>query len=126
MKLYGAITSERASKGQGGEYLEIDVKGEDKRTLLELNIKEEGNNYLIEGYVIHPDYAPTRRREQYLRYEVSKGKCPDCFAEYKEPTMWCETCEDKKEQKGKKQKGEDDVCNDCGDIITPNHNCINQ
>jgi len=51
MKLYGIITSERASKGQGGnEYLEINIKAE----------KVEG--------------TPTRANIYQLRLEVKDGK----------------------------------------------------
>ena len=46
MKLYATTTSERASKGQGGnEYLEIEVKNERKEIILELMI--ENHNGLL-------------------------------------------------------------------------------
>lgn len=85
MKLYATTTSERASKGQGGnDFLEIEVKGEDKRVFLEFKITAEEDHYKIEGWVVHPEYAPNRRSEQYLAYEVEKGKkqkskeCSNC------------------------------------------------
>jgi hypothetical protein len=85
MKLYATTTSERASKGQGGEYLDIEVKGEDKKTILELHIEEKGDMYEITGYAINAEHAPNRRSESYIKYEVTKGKkqksetvCKDC------------------------------------------------
>lgn len=46
MKLYATITSERATKGQGGnEFLEIEIKNEKRETILEFSIKPEKNGY---------------------------------------------------------------------------------
>lgn len=51
MKLYATVTSERASKGQGGnEYIEIDLLGEDKIILAKLILKKHTHDegrYLI-------------------------------------------------------------------------------
>ncbi len=46
MKLYAITTSERASKGQGGnEFLKIEVKNQEKATILVIEIKD--SNLLI-------------------------------------------------------------------------------
>ena len=45
MKLYATTTSERASKGQGGnDYLIIDVSGEDQEIFLSIIIKDIVSN----------------------------------------------------------------------------------
>jgi len=74
MKFYATTTSERASKGQGGENLEIEIKGEDKRTFIEAKVFEKDGEYIFEGYVIHPEDAQGHRSEQYFRFEIGKGK----------------------------------------------------
>jgi len=73
MKLYASVTSERATKGQGGEYLDIEVKGENKKTILELHIEEKDDMYEITGYAINAEHAPNRRSESYITYKVTKG-----------------------------------------------------
>ncbi|NIA30714.1 MAG: hypothetical protein GWP06_12480 [Actinobacteria bacterium] len=74
MKIYTKITSERASKGQGGnDFIDIEVKGEDGENILELNIKPENDQLIISGYVIH-QHPQGKRCEQYLRYKVDKTK----------------------------------------------------
>ena len=43
MKLYATTTSERATKGQGGQWLDIKVTDENKKTLLDFNLKFDGD-----------------------------------------------------------------------------------
>ena len=38
MKLYATTTSERASKGQGGEYLQIDIYNTEKQLIAEVTV----------------------------------------------------------------------------------------
>lgn len=38
MKLYATITSNRAKKGQGGDFLDIEVLNEKQQTIMEINI----------------------------------------------------------------------------------------
>lgn len=48
MKLYATVSSERASKGQGGnEYLEINIQGENKEDLGCIYIIPDGTNYRL-------------------------------------------------------------------------------
>lgn len=78
MKLHATVASERASKGQGGEYLDIAVKGENRETILELNITQEGGNYIVKGYAINHN-PKGLRSESYIHYELTgerqKGEC---------------------------------------------------
>ena len=57
MKLYATTTSERASKGQGGEWLDIEIMGHDKIVIARVIVrtsKEYG--YTVEAYpVAYPD-----------------------------------------------------------------------
>lgn len=71
MKLYATVQSERATKGQGGETLEIVITGENKETLFELDAKKVGDQYIIDGYAIsyHSKNA-SLRSESYYRYEL--------------------------------------------------------
>lgn len=74
MKLYAKVQSERATKGQGGEHLHIEITGEDKKTVIfEVNAKMIGDWYIIDGYAIHKDHTREigRRSEQY-RFEIQK------------------------------------------------------
>lgn len=49
MKLYATTTSERASKGQGGKFLIIDVTNEKKEKLLNLHIYQGERGYIMRG-----------------------------------------------------------------------------
>jgi len=49
MKLYATTTSERATKGQGGKFLIIEVFDEDKKKLLNLHIYEGENGMIMRG-----------------------------------------------------------------------------
>lgn len=42
MKLYATVTSERASKGQGGEWLEIEVQNDKRKRIALLSIYPSG------------------------------------------------------------------------------------
>ena len=39
MKLYATTTSERASKGQGGRHLDIEIMGENKVVIARIKVK---------------------------------------------------------------------------------------
>ena len=47
MKLYATTTSERATKGQGGEYLEISITDKDKQPLWQVSISDDTEDYTI-------------------------------------------------------------------------------
>ena len=51
MKLYATVKSERASKGQGGKCLDIEVKNEKQETILTLTVVPEGEDE--DGEVFH-------------------------------------------------------------------------
>ena len=47
MKLYATTTSERASKGQGGDYLEIAITEESKQPLWQVSVLDDEEDYII-------------------------------------------------------------------------------
>lgn len=51
MKLYATVSSERASKGQGGQFLNIIITDSEKQEIARLVITDEEN-----GFVIAYDY----------------------------------------------------------------------
>ena len=57
MKLYATTTSERASKGQGGEWLDIEIMGHDKIVIARVLVRiSEEHGYTVESYpVAYPD-----------------------------------------------------------------------
>ena len=104
MKLYATITSERATKGQGGEYLDIEIMGHDKVTIARGKVRTSSEyGYLIEMFpVAYPDllkieikghgYKVTRKVSEAEKAKRQKGDrdwripdnhsdnctCPDC------------------------------------------------
>ncbi len=51
MKLYATTTSERASKGQGGnEYIDIEIKNRTAITILKIRIEPDEDNAKITSY----------------------------------------------------------------------------
>lgn len=49
MKLYATVTSERASKGQGGnKFIDIEFKNEKKETILELSFHRQKDGYTLQ------------------------------------------------------------------------------
>ena len=48
MRLYATVSSERASKGQGGKELEIIITGEKGQKVFTMNVSEKGGDYLVE------------------------------------------------------------------------------
>lgn len=51
MKLYATTTSERASKGQGGEWLDINIKDERKVTFAIIKVRKEKGLFFPAVYV---------------------------------------------------------------------------
>ena len=52
MKLYATVTSERATKGQGGNWLEIEILGENKKLLGIIKVfpQDKNNPYGLISY----------------------------------------------------------------------------
>lgn len=101
MNLYATTTSERATKGQGGnEYLEIAVKGEDQKVFLEIIVTHDANEYHVRGYAISPQQSTGRRSEQYIAYDIQKGEKKKDECEHRYPNgrssdgkIYCVKCD---------------------------------
>jgi hypothetical protein len=45
MKLYASVTSERATKGQGGEYVDIVIFDSERKPLMKVSVKQNDRGY---------------------------------------------------------------------------------
>ncbi len=122
MKLYATTTSERASKGQGGnEFLNIEVKGEGGAVLLSLTFEPTPEGVKMSGYSEHyhgigPD-GVKRRSERFLSEEWTRPhRCMGCHKSVAE-ILACDEC-GKEIEKGERQKGE------CNHACITSHNNI--
>ena len=84
MKLYAIVTSERASKGQGGnEFLDIEVSDENKRDFLKIRITPSSKSpdgdeqflIAIHGSIIKRVYACHKYRPLYVWSAHAKNMC---------------------------------------------------
>lgn len=79
MKLYGTITSERATKGQGGKYLIIEIFDENKNSLWGITVKDntlkvnKGYNEFNEAKVIFTDTKGKRQKGEVWCYQEHKN-----------------------------------------------------
>lgn len=72
MKLYGKITSERASKGQGGKWLDIKVFDEEKDELLSIYIDKDEDDW-YKAHIKTPDGKTDF--QELLRETKAKSYC---------------------------------------------------
>jgi hypothetical protein len=81
MKLYATTTSERASKGQGGnDYLDIEILNESQYPIMQIHAKPFGENGLIHA-IIRIDGQEKILWAGYLKGKSQKGeKCYKCSA----------------------------------------------
>lgn len=90
MKLYATTTSERASKGQGGEYLDIEIKNDDRIVFATIKVRGQKIEIWHDGGT------------EVLVYKDS---------------AWNREIYDSPYQKAKKQTGEQFTCEVCGKDI---------
>jgi len=116
MKLYGTITSERASKGQGGEYLRIDILNKNKKRVAILYV-----NALYKSITgIHLEYLPNEVQttsQQTTLLEQKVVMIENCNGTGKHTSVQaivdCPVCKNDpllQAEKGEKQKGEYETC----------------
>jgi hypothetical protein len=74
MRLYATVTSERAKKGQGGEFLILDITDKHKRKILNLHIYEGERGYILRG----SDYGMFKIDISDSKGEKQKGDCLIC------------------------------------------------
>jgi hypothetical protein len=120
MKLYAKTTSERASKGQGGKWIEIDILDERKQLVYMLSIKNEIHKPEMRVYYdIDLAGIPEVKGEylsQAINMAIPKGKqqemgiCVSCDKDIPKGSS-CDNCFP---AKGKQQKG--NKCDQCKGI----------
>lgn len=72
MKLYATTTSERASKGQGGEWLDIEIIGENRGTIGKIEARDCGGYYSLKLSTPYNEGDLLKRKGGELR--IKKGK----------------------------------------------------
>jgi hypothetical protein len=77
MTLYATVTSERATKGQGGnDYLEIVITGAHETELITLKIHPNGSKYELRGWTHDNHFMQYMIEENMTKGEKQKGvKC---------------------------------------------------
>lgn len=116
MKLYAKTTSERASKGQGGQWLKIEVLNEYKKLLGIINIfpPDKNNRYGLISYnwlvgmsqgwqVRSKGIMEAKDTEVIDRRDKGEWSCFQCNFQGTEKQVEDHNCE---KEKGKKEKGE--------------------
>lgn len=96
MKLYGTITSERATKGQGGnEYIAINLKDEAQNTFVEVRAIPDGTSARVSVWVkdkLQTTYynVQTETKGKKEKGEKAEAHEQDCPANWGQPCAeWC-------------------------------------
>ena len=105
MKLYATVTSERASKGQGGKYLDIDIRDSKRNLIFQIKVSENKGDYLLR-YAVGDLYEGDPLSDMWwiLKSKLSGDYCTKCEKLWEEHLSLGGHCPT--EQKGKKQKGD--------------------
>lgn len=91
MKLYATVTSERATKGQGGnEFIGIDLFDSEKIHLGNITLKRENGNYIL---YLELDSERVSVKDE-TKGEKQKGdKCSNCYKNTAQNGLpLCESC----------------------------------
>ena len=113
MKLYATITSERATKGQGGKWLNISIDGHNKKTLWKIQVRDYDAFYEIRLYnqitgkqLEDEVILSSKDIQKEVKKETGETKCNDITCINCNNTMegLCDNC--KQKSKVKKEKGE--------------------
>lgn len=74
MKLYATVTSERASKGQGGnEFVNIRLQGAHGTEIADLTFKMDGAGYILRGWTHDNHYIQHSLNENLTKGKRQKG-----------------------------------------------------
>lgn len=104
MKLYATVTSERASKGQGGnKYLDIDIYVDDlERTPLTfLRVEQKGSEFILKNSETGQVYdSKPVENKKYLKGKKQKSECNICEQVHKDGNdRHCHLCGSPEENK---------------------------
>lgn len=97
MKLYATTTSERASKGQGGKYLLIDIYNEKKQHLYCISVKDNTLRVSVPS-MFKNDYKVIFSNTWETKGKSQKGEkvyC-ECGNKKKADELWCKDCDHNK------------------------------
>lgn len=81
MNLYAIVSSERASKGQGGKYLDIKITGENKQNYARLFIQQDGEIELTNARGVMV-YRANAVEFSETKGEKQKGEFEWCYDEH--------------------------------------------
>lgn len=85
MKLYATITSERSTKGQGGnDFLEIVITGAHETELITLKIHPNGSKYELRGWTHDNHFIQMMIEENLAKGKKQKDECT--------PNSWNKSC----------------------------------
>ena len=99
MKLYSTVTSERATKGQGGnKFLKIEIKDEKQKLigLIDVFPADKMNRY---GLICYKWFVGTSEGWQVQSHGIMEAKDTEV-----------------QDERGKRQKGETSPCKFCGEV----------
>jgi len=92
MKLYATTTSERATKGQGGNiFLDIEVKDELKNNILNIKLSPFGENKLTHC-IIRKEGDEKILWAGYLKGKSQKGECKHFIVKDDYGKEYCQEC----------------------------------
>lgn len=74
MKLYGTVTSERASKGQGGEYLDIELKNELKIVFASIKVRNQVIEIWHDGETEIKSFKDSAWNREIYEYQKTRGE----------------------------------------------------
>lgn len=106
MKLYATVESERASKGQGGEWIDINLKDERGITFATIEVRKE-KGYFMPTLEIDSIGKVTEKGKKKTRTKYCTG-CGACTMGEGWEDGKCDACY----EKGERQKGER-ICKQC-------------
>ena len=92
MKLYATTISERASKGQGGKWLDIEIRNEQKRLLAIITIRSKEPQSAVIGIVNAPDVKVDTMIEKGKSQKGEKLYCTKCGYVEAQTTKNCKEC----------------------------------
>lgn len=124
MKLYATVTSERATKGQGGEYLDIELKNELKICFASIKVRGQELEIWYDSETEVKAFKDSAWNREIYDYQKEKQALKDAnMAQHATPLDVVRNSKRIVEiQKGEKQKG---ACGVCGGNCPKDSFCEN-
>jgi hypothetical protein len=96
MKLYATTTSERASKGQGGNWLKIKICNEKEQELCRIYVEMINNQPVVQLWDMNQkmlEFIPTKGKQE-------KGECQHEWRKMDNDVYYCQNCQATKDSDG--------------------------